>query len=125
MVGNEGRPPDRPDSDELEGDVFAARVRVSPEQADRLLRSSDYDFGDRPRITPSADGSSTLDLFVSRPQIAALEADGIAVDVGSNQSARARTRIGEMDEGDRYEGGKTAPRGIGRKIPPAGPERPS
>jgi len=117
MAGNEGKPPDRPAPDELEGDIFAAKVRVTPDQAGELLRSGEYDFGDRPRISPSADGTATLDLFLSRDQVAALEADGITVEIGNNQSARARAALAEIPEGDRYEGGRLTPRGIGRKIP--------
>ena len=61
-------------------------------------------------------GTGSRDLVVSRPQADAIRARGMTVDVVSNQSSRARARIAELAEGDRYEGGKVTPRGIGRKI---------
>lgn len=104
------------DADELDGDIFAVRVRVTPEQARELLESGEYDAGDHPRITQHPDGAGSLDLFVTQAQAGAIRERGMAVDVSTNQSSRARARIAELGEGDRYEGGKVTPRGIGRKI---------
>jgi len=97
-------------------DVFAVRVGVTRDQARALLERGTYDFGDHPHITPNADGTGGLDLFVTRAQAAELEAEGVGVAFGHNQSARARARIAELGEGDRYEGGRVIPRGLGRKI---------
>ena len=107
-----------PGADEQAGDILAVRVRVNPDQARALLERGGLDFGDRPNVTPNADGSGSLALFVTRDQIAELEGGGLAVTVGRNQSAGARARIAEMAEGDedRFAGGEVAPRGLGRKI---------
>lgn len=102
--------------DERDDDQFAVRVRVTREQADALLRRGGFDFGDHPRITENPDGTGNLDLFPSRSQIDSLRAEGYDVDVGHNLSARARERVTEFTEGDRFEGGKVPPRGLGRKI---------
>jgi hypothetical protein len=102
--------------DERAEDVFAVRVRVTQDQARAIFERGTYDFGDHPTITPNPDGSGSLDLFVTRAQAAELEAEGVAVTFGRNQSARARERIAERGEGDRYEGGRVVPRGIGRKV---------
>jgi hypothetical protein len=111
-----------PPGDERETDQFAVRVKVTREQARALLRREEFDFGDHPRITENPDGTGNLDLFISRAQIEALRAEGYEVDVGHNLSARARSRLNEIGRGDRFEGGKVPPRGLGRKF--GGPGRP-
>lgn len=119
------------DAEEREGDILAVRVRATPEQARALVESGEYDTGDHPRFGPDRDGTGSLDLFVSRAQADAIRKRGLAVEVVSNQSSRARARIAELGEGDRYEGGKVTPHGLGRKIggrdggggPSAGTER--
>jgi FMN phosphatase YigB (HAD superfamily) len=110
----------RPPHEERDDDLFAIRVKVQPEQAENLVRRGDFDFGDHPHLTPNPDGSSSLNLFVPKTQIEALEREGYEVEVVSNQSARARERLAEVGQGDRFEGGKVAPRGIGRLIGGAG-----
>lgn len=102
--------------DERAADQFAIRVKVTREQAAALLRRGEFDFGDHPRITENPDGTGSLDLFVSRSQIEALRAEGYEVDIGHNLSARARDRIKEVGQGDRFEGGRVPPKGLGRKI---------
>ena len=124
--------------DELDDDQFAVRVTVTRAQAEELLRRDDLDFGDHSRFGENPDGTGSLDLFVSRAEIAALRAGGYVIEVGANLSARARDRLAEVGQGDRFEG-RMPPRGIGRKIggrgqgrgaqgghkPDAGPERAS
>jgi len=103
-------------ADERADDVFAVRARVTPDRARAVFERGTYDFGDHPVITPNPDGTASLDLFVARGQGAELEAAGIAVTFGLNQSARSREQIAELGEGDRFEGGRVVPRGIGRKV---------
>jgi hypothetical protein len=103
-------------ADERADDVFAVRVRVTQDQARKILEGGAYDFGDHPTISPNPDGTGSLDLFVTRAQAAELEAEGVTPTFGHNQSARARERIAELGEGDRFEGGRAVPRGFGRKI---------
>lgn len=104
------------DADERDDDVFAVRLRVSPDQARALVESGEYDTGDHPRFAPDRDGTGRLDLFMTRRQADDLRGRGIELEVVSNQSSRARARVAELGEGDRYEDGKVTPRGIGRKI---------
>ena len=129
MVDEDARPP----GEERDGDVFAVRAKVSEDQALDLLRRGGLDYGDRPRFRLEPDGTGRLDLFVSRAQIEALQGDGIEVDIVNNQSARSRERMAEVGEGDRFDGGKVPPTGLGRKIdghdrrrepPPARPTTP-
>jgi len=106
----------KPPGNETKDDQFAVRVKVTPDQVERLLRRGEFDFGDHPRITENPDGTGNLDLFLSRAQIEMLRAEGYEVEIGLNLSARARERLGEIGQGDRFEGGKVPPRGLGRKI---------
>jgi hypothetical protein len=101
---------------ERDDDQFAVRANVTRGQADELLRRSGLDFGDHPNISENPDGTGSLDLFVSRTEIAALQAEGYQIEVGANLSARARERLTEVGQGDRFEGGRIPPRGLGRKI---------
>jgi hypothetical protein len=113
-------------ADERADDQFHVRVTVTRDQATELFRRG-LDFGDRPHVSPNPDGTGDLDLFLTRGQIEGLRADGYAVEVGRNLSARARERLAEVGQGDRFEGGRVAPRGLGRKVggrqqPPERPE---
>jgi hypothetical protein len=108
---------------EREDDVFAVRVTATQAQADELVGRGEFDFGDRPHFRATAAGGR-LDLFVTRPQIEALRAEGFEVEVASNQSARLRDRLGEVGRGDRFEGGGVPPRGLGRKVGGRGPSAP-
>src|SRR5713101_1119935 len=115
--------------DDRAADQFAVRVKVTREQAAALLRRGEFDFGDHPHITENPDGTGNLDLIASNAQIEALRAEGYEVDVGHNLTARARARLKEVGEGDRFEGGRVPPKGLGRKIggkggPPGGPAKP-
>jgi len=101
---------------ERDDDQFAVRVKATPDQVDELLRRGEFDFGDHPTITPNPDGTGNLDLFVTRSQIEALQAAGYELEVGLNLSARARERVAEVGQGDRFDGGRVPPRGLGRKI---------
>jgi hypothetical protein len=117
MADNDARPP----GEERDGDIFAVRARVTEEQALELVGRGGLDYGDRPNFDRGPDGTGTLDLFLSRDQIEGLRGDGIEVEVVNNQSARARERMAEVGEGDRFDGGRVLPTGIGRKIGGRGP----
>jgi hypothetical protein len=112
MANKDSKPP----GDERDGDVFAVRAMVTREQALELIGRAEFDFGDRPHWTEGPDRTGRLDLFVSRAQLTQLEGEGVRIEVDSNQSARARERLAEVGEGDRFEGGRIPPRGLGRKI---------
>lgn len=115
-MADKDRSADSGDPEERDDDIVAVRLQVTPDQARELVESGQYDTGDHPRYSPRQGGTGTLDLFMSRTQADDLRARGIAFEIASNQSARARARIAELGDGDRYEGGAVTPRGIGRKI---------
>src|SRR6266568_4552441 len=102
--------------DERDDDKFAVRVKVTGGQAEKLLRRGGLDFGDRPNIRENPDGTGSLNLFVTRADIETFRAEGYEIEVGANLSARARDRLAEVGQGDRFDGGRIPPQGIGRKI---------
>jgi hypothetical protein len=104
-------PPDEP----VPPDRFSIKVRVTPDTLGELLRRFELDVGDRPHVEPAADGSGTLYAFAPETQIREIEAAGYAVEVGENVSATGRQRMGELAVGDRFEGGRIPPKGLGEK----------
>jgi hypothetical protein len=119
MADKDARPP----GEEQGGDIFAVRAKVSEDQALELIGRGGLDYGDRPNFDRGPDGTGNLDLFLSHDQIEGLRGEGIEVDVVNNQSARARERMAEVGEGDRFEGGMVLPTGIGRKVRGRGSRR--
>jgi hypothetical protein len=107
--------------DEIPPDRFAVSVVVAPESFETLMEGFDLDVGDRPRIESNPDGTGMLFAFAPEPQIRELEAAGYRVEVGENVSEVGRHRQAEVGGGDRFEGGRVPPRGLGTK-PGRGPE---
>lgn len=105
---------DPPDS-ERDDDIFAVRVRATEAQVHELVGRG-LDYGDRPHFGDVQEGKGQLDLFLTRDQIEGLRGEGYEVEIASNQSARQRERLGEVEQGDRFEGGRIPPKGLGRKI---------
>lgn len=96
-------------------DKFAVKISVTPETFTELLRRFDLDVGDRPHIEPTAEGRGTLYAFVPQEQIREIEAAGYTIEVGENVSETGRQRMAEVSEGDRFEGGRVPPHGLGWK----------
>jgi hypothetical protein len=104
-----------PADNERIDDIFAARVRATEAQVHELVGRG-LDHGDRPHFGDVHEGKGQLDLFLTRDQIEALRGEGYEVEFASNQSARQRERLAELEQGDRYEAGRIPPKGLGRKI---------
>ena len=96
-------------------DKFAVKISVTPETVTELLRRFDLDVGDRPHVEPIAERRGTLYAFAPQEQIREIEAAGYTIEVGENLSETGRQRMAEVSEGDRFEGGRVPPRGLGRK----------
>ena len=96
-------------------DKFAVKISVTPETVTELLRRFDLDVGDRPHVEPTAERQGTLYAFAPQEQILEIEAAGYTIDVGENVSETGRQRMVEVSRGDRFEGGRVPPRGLGRK----------
>ena len=107
------KPSDR--SEETPPDLFAARVAVTRESFDELLRKFDLDIGCRPHVDANPDGTGKLLVYATQERIREIESAGYSVEVGENVSELGRQRQAEVGKGDRFEGGRIAPRGLGRK----------
>ena len=104
-----------PPDNERDDDIFAVRVTATEAQVHELVGRG-LDYGDRPHFGDVRQGKGQLDLFLTRDQTEALRGEGYEVEIASNQSARQRERLGEVEQGDRYEAGRIPPKGLGRKI---------
>lgn len=96
-------------------DRFSIKVTVRPETLTELIGKFDLDVGDRPHVEPQPDGSGLLYAFAPEDQIREIEAAGYSVERGENVSATGRERMAEVAQGDRFEGGRVPPRGLGQK----------
>jgi hypothetical protein len=107
-------------------DRFSIKVQVTPDTLTELLSRFALDVGDRPNVEPAPDGTGTLYAFAPQDQISELQAAGYSVEVGENVSEIGRQRMGELAVGDRFEGGRIPPTGLGQKpgrsAPPDGGE---
>ena len=96
-------------------DRYSIKVTVRPETLTELISKFDLDVGDRPHVEPQPDGGGLLYAFAPDDQIREIEAAGYTVERGENVSATGRERMAEVAQGDRFEGGRVPPRGLGTK----------
>ena len=96
-------------------DFYAARITGSREMLAKVLQEARLDFGCRPHAKLNLDGSATLEVYATEARIAELQAAGYQVERRENVSALGRERRSEIGKGDRFEGGRIAPRGLGEK----------
>jgi hypothetical protein len=77
---------------------------------------SDVDHGCRgARVEVNPDGTGTVLVYATAERIAELRAAGYKVEQGENVSELGRQRQKEVGQGDRFEGGRVAPHGLGTK----------
>lgn len=109
--------PDEPGKgDGPASDIHEVRIIGRIEELDRLLRSVPLDVGcTHPHFEQLADGNASLFAYATMAQVEQLRGSGHQLEIGENVSQRAERRKGEIGTGDRFEGGKIAPRGLGRK----------
>ncbi len=111
---------DRPGPDAVNPpDLFSARVTVTRETYPKLIQAFDLDVGCRPHVEVLPDGTGSLLVYATEERIRELQAAGYEVKVGENVSELGRRAQSEVGGGDRFEGGRIAPRGLGQK--PRGP----
>jgi len=97
-------------------DLFTVRIAVTRESFESLLKKFDLDVGCRPHFQQNTDGTASLTAFATKERIRELEGAGYKVEVGENASEVGRQRQAEVGKGDRFEGGRVVPRGLGEKT---------
>jgi hypothetical protein len=99
---------------ESENDIFRVVLRVPDREAlGQLLQNGAFDFGS---IQSQPTGEVIVDIFLNRSQIEQLEKAGHKLEVFENVIAIGKERQKEVGAGDRFEGGKIAPKGLGKKT---------
>lgn len=97
-------------------DLYAARVTGSRETLAKLMQTFELDVGCRhPHVEPNPDRTATLVVYATEERVREIQAAGYKVELGENVSAVGRERQAEVGKGDRFEGGRVAPSGLGEK----------
>jgi hypothetical protein len=96
------------------------RVRlVAPADAlVALIKSSRHDLGcGAPRVSP--DGTAAVDAYITEKdrERLAKEHPRVKQTVLGDATAIGKERQAEVGKGDRFQGGKVRPRGVGKKVP--------
>lgn len=95
-------------------DVYEAHVTGTRDELQSLLGKFDLDVGCRhAHVTENEDRSLTLLVYASEERIAEISGTGYAVERGENVSALGRERQAEIGKGDRFDGGRSFPKGLG------------
>ena len=106
---------DQTGSDEIPPDLFATRITGTRETLVKIMQAFELDVGCRPHPRMNPDGTATLLVYATEERIGELRAAGYGVERGENVSAIGRDRQADVGKGDRFEGGRIAPRGLGIK----------
>jgi hypothetical protein len=103
-------------SGETRPDTFAARVTGTRETLAKLMQTFELDVGCRHAdIESKSDGSDTLLVYARQSRLREIQSAGYKVEIGENVSALGRQRQEDVGKGDRFEGGRVVPRGLGKK----------
>jgi len=95
-------------------DMFEARLTAGPDALEEFFKRFQVDVGCRhPHATRNDDGSITVLVYAPDQQIKEIERAGYSVKRGENVSAIGRERQAEVGKGDRFEGGRSHPDGLG------------
>jgi hypothetical protein len=99
-----------PDAPRLQPRLEAI-IRVPNEESLRALFARPLDFGCRPTVIREPAGGFTVPVIGTAAELERLRRDGIEMTV-----RELRERPTDVGEGDRFQGGRVAPRGFGRKV---------
>jgi len=97
-------------------DLYEARISGNRESLARVMQTFELDVGCRhPQVDPNPDRTATLLIYATKERIRELQEAGYKVEAGENVSELGRQRQKEVGQGDRFDGGRVAPRGLGKK----------
>lgn len=98
-----------------EYDVFRVELYVPDrESLAQLLQQRPLDVGPS-QLSPEG-REFEVTIFVNEEEIATLREEGWRLEVHENLSEVGRSRQKEVREGDRFEGGRIPPKGLGTKT---------
>ena len=98
---------------------MASRVRIiisagNLEQLREIVRREDMDLNcGGAKRTPT--GEWTIEAYVPQQVATRLRKTGVRMEVDKDFEKRTAERRAEIGAGDRFRGGRTPPRGVGRK----------
>ena len=98
---------------------MASQVRIvirsdSPEKLREIVRHEDLDLNcGGAKRTPT--GEWVIEAYVSQQVVTRLRKAGVRLEVDREFEKRTSTRRAEIGAGDRFQGGRVSPRGVGRK----------
>jgi hypothetical protein len=111
-----GTTPPQPHT-ETPPDLYEVRITGTRETIAKVLREFELDVGCRhPHVEPNPDRSATLLAFATDERFREIQAAGYRIEKGENVSALGRQRQADVGKGDRFEGGRRAPSGLGVKT---------
>jgi hypothetical protein len=92
------------------------QVRIHADDFDSLrpLLLEGLDAGCKPHVD-RRDGVS-MQAYVPEEEVRRLQKRGYEIEVLADATAAGLERLAEVGQGDRFEGGRIAPRGLGRKT---------
>jgi hypothetical protein len=121
-----GGPTPSPAHDADLPDLYEVRITGSREAIAQVLRQFELDVGCRhPHVEANPDRTATVLVYATEQRVRELEANGYKAEKGENISAVGRSRQAEVGKGDRFDGGRQAPRGLGEKGRGERPKGPS
>ena len=98
-------------------DVYEVRIRGTLDAVQHVIANFDLDIGCRhPHFDVHDDRTVTLHAFASEAKIAQIASADVMVERGANITALGRERQAEVGKGDRFEGGRLAPEGLGTLV---------
>ena len=112
--GKDGPPPDK----------FEVSIEIEdPKEAQPLVRERGLDLVRS--VVLEGGKRHRLILYLNKAEIAELKKSGYALEVGENVSELGLKRQTEVAKGDRFDGGRIPPKGLGVKRAPEqdGPEQ--
>lgn len=95
--------------------ILQVRIHADDFETLRPLLLEGLDAGCKPHVDERA-GRASMQAYVPEEEVRRLQEKGYEIEVLADATAAGLERLAEVGEGDRFEGGRIAPRGLGRKI---------
>jgi hypothetical protein len=96
--------------------VLQVRVQADEFESLRPLLLEGLDAGCKPHVDQRAGRGVSMQAYVAEDEVDRLRERGYEVEVLADATVAGLERLAEVGQGDRFEGGRVAPRGLGRKT---------